>query len=372
MQITRREGLKYGAGLAIATSVAPVWATSLKTPPSLQSLAAAKGMRFGTCVARNSHGGGFGNPKYAALIEAECGLLVPENELKWQASRPSASRFDFAAVDAILDYASSKSLAMRGHTLLWHRDKWMPRWVEEYDFGVKPAKEAEGLVTTHINTVLARYRDRIHGFDVVNESVMEDGSLAETALSKAYGGTEPLLDLAFHTARAAAPSAQLVYNDYMSWEVGNDAHRAGVLRLLEGFKKRGTPVDALGVQSHLIAQPTRPQERAWRDFIDAVVAMGYKLLITEFDIRDPGLPRDIAKRDAGVAALAKSYLEMMFSYPQLRDVLVWGLCDPFSWLQGFEPRADGAPTRGCLYDNDYRAKPIRDAVAAAFMSAPLR
>ncbi len=96
---------------------------------------------------------------------------------------------------------------------------------------------------------------KIRSYDVVNEAVdPADGHLYETALSKAIGGAEPTLDLAFHTARAAAPGAQLVYNDYMSWEPHNEAHRAGVLRLLEGFRRRGVPVDALGVQSHLITQ----------------------------------------------------------------------------------------------------------------------
>ena len=39
----------------------------------------------------------------------------------------------------------------------------------------------------------------------------------------------------------------------MSWErTGEDeTHMRGVLKLLEGFRKRGTPVDALGVQSHI-------------------------------------------------------------------------------------------------------------------------
>ncbi len=39
----------------------------------------------------------------------------------------------------------------------------------------------------------------------------------------------------------------------MSWERNSDdeTHMGGVLKLLEGFKKRGTPVDALGVQSHI-------------------------------------------------------------------------------------------------------------------------
>jgi endo-1,4-beta-xylanase len=259
-------------------------------------------MRFGSAIAANA-GGGLGNARYTALIEAQCGLLVAENEMKWQALRPTPHHFDFKGADAIMDYAARKGLALRGHNLLWNRPQWQPAWFTDYDFGAKLALEAAELLTHHINTVCARYQGRIKSYDVVNETVLPDtGELAETVLSKAMGGTEALVDLAYHTARAAAPDAQLVYNDYMSWEPGNETHRAGVLKFLEGLRKRGTPVDALGVQSHLIAQEKHPQEREWRQFIDAVTGMGYGLLITEFDVRDPGLPKDISKRDAGVAA----------------------------------------------------------------------
>jgi endo-1,4-beta-xylanase len=371
MLVSRRTVARLIAGGA-ALAAGPR-ALAGQDSPSLNDLARAKGLRFGTCVS-GTGGGSYRNPRYAALIERECGILVPENELKWQAIRPSATTFDFAAFDGILDYSKRKGLAMRGHTLLWHRSKWMPGWMEAHDFGARPASAAAAMMTAHVETVCARYKGRIASFDVVNETVLpEDGTLAQTALSNAMGGTEALVDLAFHTARAAAPGVPLVYNDYMSWEPGNALHRAGVLRLLEGFRKRGTPVDALGIQSHLIAPiPSAAHQREWRHFVDAVVAMGYKLVITEFDVRDAALPKDIVVRDRGVADVTRAYFDMMLSYHQLGDVLAWGLVDAYSWLQGFEPRSDGAATRGNLYDSGFAPKPIRDALAQALAGAPAR
>jgi endo-1,4-beta-xylanase len=367
--ITRREGFTLGLGAA-ALAVAP---RTVAQSPSLNDLAKTKGMRFGSCFAAGASGGSFRNLSYAALIKRECGVLVPENEMKWQAIRPSARTFDFDRFDAMMDFAARTKIDVRAHTLLWHRNKWMPAWMETHDFGARPATAAGAMLAKHIKTVTDRYSDRIRSWDVVNETVMEDGSLAQTALSHAFGGTEALVDTAFVSARAAMPEAQLVYNDYMSWEPGNEKHRAGVLNLLAGFRKRGTPVDALGVQSHLIVtDPARPQETEWRKFIDEVVAMGYALLITEYDVRDAALPADLAKRDAGVAALTRAYFDLMVSYKQLGDVLVWGMVDSYSWLQEFEPRKDGLATRGCLYDANYVAKPMHDAIAGAFRSAPAR
>src|SRR5205085_12571547 len=142
------------------------------------------------------------------------------------------------------------------------------------------------------------------------------GEMRDPNVTRALG-TERFLDLMFHTARAEAPRAQLVYNDYMSWERNgeDETHMRGVLKLLEGFRKRGTPVDALGVQSHIrllkdwpVAKIVRESEGPWRRFIDEVVGMGYKLLITEFDVNDHAAPTNNAIRDRMAADYGRAYL----------------------------------------------------------------
>jgi endo-1,4-beta-xylanase len=70
-----------------------------------------------------------------------------------------------------------------------------------------------------------------------------------------------------------------------------------------------------------------------------------------------------------VADYAKAYLDVMLSYPQLRDILAWGMVDRYSWLTGFDPRADKSIKRGTPYDTNFRPKPLREAIAAAFMGA---
>ncbi len=368
------------SALAAPSQIPP--ATMLR--PALDSIGAERNINFGSAFAWARPGvdaGSFVNSAYAALLRGECGMLTAENEMKWQALRPSPTQFDFARFDAMVDWAETQGMKLRGHTLLWHYDRWFPDWLNAYDYGVRPAAEADRLVVEHVRTVTARYGTRIVSYDVVNEAVdPETGTLRETSLSRALGSAEAVLDLAFNTARAHAPHAELVYNDYMSWEPGNERHQEGVLRLLQGFRARGTPVDALGVQSHLaifesgvpIPELVARQSPAWRGFLDAVVAMGYRLVITELDTRDRGLPADIAIRDAGVAAYTRGYLDLMLSYPQLTDVIAWGLSDRYGWLRTFDPRPDGVPTRGLPYDTDLRPKPMRTAIAEAFRAAPSR
>jgi len=366
----------------LAAGAAALAGPALAAGPSLKDLAAKKGLVFGSAVGAGPPGsltGSFEDARYRALLAAECGALVPENELKWYVLRPAEQAFAFERADRIAAFAAEHGQALRGHTLLWHHPQWFPGWLKGYDFGPRPAAKAQALITGHIDRVCARYR-QVYSWDVVNETVdPADGALRRTVFSDAMGGVEPVLDLAFHAARKAAPKARLVYNDYMSWEAGNEKHRYGVLKLLEGFRKRNVPVDALGIQSHIGAENAdsftgfgRPQEKAWRAFVDAVTGLGYDLALTEFDVHDKGLPIDFAARDAAVAAYGKAYLDLMLDYRQTRELLAWGLVDKYSWLQNQWLRQDRAPKRPTLYDDDYRPKPLREAVAAALAAAPAR
>ena len=379
MELRRREALAGGAALLAGSAVQ---ARATRIPASLESLARRSGRRFGSAVAwgpRGADRGSFANPLYAAILERECELLVPENELKWQWTRPGPDRFDFRQFDAIADYAARHRFKLRGHTLFWTPAKWYPKWLAETHF--RSAAEAERLLTTHVQTVCGRYKDRIYSYDVVNEAVQpETGEIRDTNVTRALGG-EHFLDLMFHTAREEAPHAQLVYNDYMSWERNpvDETHMKGVLKLLEGFKKRGTPVDALGVQSHIrllkdwpVARIVAESEGPWRRFLDEVVGMGYQLLVTEFDVNDHAAPTNAAIRDRMVADYGRAYLDLMLSYPQLGDLLAWGMVDRYSWLTNFDPRADKTIKRGTPYDVNFRPKPLHQAMAGAFRSASSR
>jgi endo-1,4-beta-xylanase len=391
--LSRRDCFAFGLAAA-ACGCAPMHGEEPtragQTPGTLNALAKEKGLMFGSCLGTGPSGAprsgsldgkranSFEDPNIRALVIEQCGMIVPENELKWYALRKSPKEFDFRRSDILVDFAHRNGLAVRGHTLLWNNAQWFPPWVADYDFGANPRAEAERLLRQHITTVCARYDRRIFAWDVVNETIDHDtGEMRDTVFSRHLG--PEVIDIAFGAARAAAPQAQLVYNDYMSWGSGNARHRAGVLRLLERLKKNGVPVDALGVQSHIGPGATEAgpsfsagDQAEWRRFIDEAVGMGLDIVITEFDVGDQTMPADIAMRDREVAALARDYFDLMLSYPQLRYAMAWCLVDRYSWLQERWPRADGLPKRPCPYDDLYQPKPLRAAIADAFRTAPAR
>src|SRR5207237_828991 len=126
-------------------------AQSVATPkPSLNELARGRGMRFGSAIAAGASdarrmGGSIDNPAYADVVAGECGLIVPENEMKWQTLRPDPASFDFQRADRLMAFAAGRGLSVRGHNLLWHVNKWLPAWLIAYDFGPRPASAAEKL-----------------------------------------------------------------------------------------------------------------------------------------------------------------------------------------------------------------------------------
>jgi endo-1,4-beta-xylanase len=378
------------AGCAPFDSVYESLSSKKSAPDTLNGLAEAKGLRFGSALGnglsrapRNEFLGPderadqFTDGRLRALFAEQCGILVPEDALKWYALRPKPTGYDFTAADQEIAFAEQNGIAVRCHTLLWNRNKWMLPWVINYDFGSNPATTAERMLVDHINTVCGRYSKRIFSYDVINESISPaTGDLEDSPFSKYLGWN--VFDICFHAAREAAPHAELVYNDYTSWGEGQATHYKGVLKLLDYARKNNLPIDTLGVQGHIaVANDPRvgsvvPADGGWRAFLDEVAARKFDLAITEFDVNDKAVPGDYAMRDRAVADVSKAWFDLMLSYPELRYVMAWGLVDKYSWLQNATPRPDGLPKRCCPCDDDYKPVLLWDAIAAAFRAAPTR
>lgn len=346
---------------------------------SLDAIARKNGLRFGNAVGVGGPGAksAFNDPAHMRLVAEQCGLVVHENELKIYVIKGAGpEQWNFEPADKLVTWAKENGLGVRGHTLLWNRDEFAPRWLLQHDFGGR--SNAERWVRDYVRAVAARYAGTIHSWDVVNETIdPKTGAMRDTVYTRAIG--PEVVDLAFHVAREAAPNAKLIYNDYMGHARSDAAHRRGVLKLLEGLKARNVPLDGFGVQGHIANGDSDTnlvfrgdEARDWRAFMDEVRGMGLDVLITEFDVNDVAASPDPAKRDAEVAAIAQDWLAMMLDYREVKQVLAWGLSDQYSWLQEWWPRKDGLPKRPTPYDAQLRPKPLREVMARAFAAAPAR
>lgn len=341
---------------------------------TLRKLAAEKGLTYGTTIAAAQISG---DPPFVDLVRYEAGLVVAENEMKWQVmNRGVPGDDDYVPADTIANFASANKLVLRGHNLLWYHRT--PEWY----FDLTDRQEQERAVVDHIQQLAGRYRGKIHSWDVVNEPIepkngRPDGLRTEVFLETL--GAE-YLDLAYHTARDADPNARLVVNEY---DVELDApeqeeRRIALLHLLEGMRRSGTPVDAVGIQAHLTAAGGPPLSAPiLRRFLADIASLGLTIQITELDVTDENAPADVTVRDSLVADTYRRFLDVALDEPAVKMVVTWGLSDRHSWIVRRETyqakwRTDDAASRPLPFDADLEAKPAFDAIAAAFAHAPHR
>jgi endo-1,4-beta-xylanase len=370
MMPTRRDfllGLAAGAALAPGAGAALDGWPELDGPP-LGVRAAAKGLAFGTAVQQNQLAS---DPDFAETVRREATMVTPEFELKWATVRPSPSEERFDAPDALVAWCQRHRLALRGHTLVWHEA--LPAWVPRFP----DAAAARALLTGHIAKVVGRYAGRITAWDVVNEAIEPKHGRADgLRVSVWQGALGPgFIDHAFRAAAAADPAAALWYNEYgLDCDTPEDAaRRRATLALLEGLRARRVPCHGLGVQGHLAAGKPFNASR-FNGFLDAVAALGFKIMITELDVSDHALGPDAARRDAAVAALTADYLAVACAHPAVIGVATWGLSDRHSWLNSAPEhrRPDGLAQRALPLDAALQRKPMWAAIARAFDRAPER
>ena len=361
-----RRAFLAAAGLA---ACAPLAEPVPEQQPGLDTLAREKGLRFGAAL-QPRH---LRDQAYVDLVRRETGIVVGENAQKWHviAREPTP---DYTEADALLAFADVNGLLLRGHTLLWYAH--VPPWWE----AIEDRRAAEQAMLDHIARTVERYRGRIASWDVVNEAIeVADGrgdGLRHAVFLARFG--DGYLKRAFAAARAADPKCQLVYNDY-GFEYATPRHeqrRRALLDLLARFRRDGTPVDAVGLQSHLVAGQDF-DAAIWRRFLADIAAMDYRIVVTELDVTDTALPTDIAVRDAAVADEYRRYLDATLDERAVDAVLTWGLTDRWTWLRGpaalpSHQRKDGTQQRPLPFDDALRRKPAWTAIAQAFAAAPAR
>jgi endo-1,4-beta-xylanase len=311
---------------------------------------------------------------YREAIQHECSMIVAESEMKWNALRPSPTTFTFGAADGIMEFARRHNLLVRGHALCWYLD--IPSWLLEQ--GRLTAAQAERFLVEHIQTVVGRYRGRIHSWDVVNEGIEPDERLPNSLRGGFWYNAlgERYIDIAFRAAAAADPQARLTYNDFgLEYADGkSQAKRAAVLNLIRRLQSRNVPIHALGLQAHLTFEGVQRlfDASSFRAFLQQVAALGVHVYITELDIADTDLPFTIVQRDRFIAQAYSDVLTAALESPAVRAVLTWGITDKYTWLAQSAPRRDGNAVRPLPLDSAFRRKAAWSAMADAFTQAAPR
>lgn len=117
-------------------------------------------------------------------------------------------------------------------------------------------------------------------------------------------------------AAAADPSAKLYYNDY-NLEYGTAKH-LGALRIVKLVQSWGVKIDGVGLQGHLVSEPTGTQSevtpsvavltKVLQDYANPGVDVAY----TELDVRSrtPSNTQKLADAAAAWARIAQSCINV--------------------------------------------------------------
>ncbi|MGD0591258.1 MAG: endo-1,4-beta-xylanase [Bacteroidota bacterium] len=181
----------------------------------------------------------------ATIARTQFNSISPENVLKWESVHPQPDKYNFEASDQYVAFGEKNNMFIIGHTLVWHNQT--PKWVFEDTSGKELSKEKLlERMRDHIFTVVGRYKGRIKGWDVVNEAVIDDGSLKQSKWLKIIG--EEYLVKAYQFAHEADPQAELYYDDFSTENVPK---RKGVIALVRKLQSQGIQVAGIGITGAL-------------------------------------------------------------------------------------------------------------------------
>lgn len=301
-----------------------------------------------------------------ANIRMHYNIITPENSMKPQPTHPSEETYNFATPDALVKWAAENNIKVWGHTLAWHAQT--GNWFFQGTNGEPASRElALERLKKHISTVAGRYKGKVLGWDVVNESIADGGTGETENLRKSswYRTVGPdVLTLAFKWAHEADPDAKLYYNDYNIEQgaVANRGKHASSMLLLKRLIKEGAPIQGVGIQGHWhLTTNLEDVEKA----IENYASLGLKVSITELDVTATGSNTGAFQTDAGNNSItAEAFQKQAEVYRKLFQIFLkheksidrvtfWGISDRRSWRSRQRPLP---------FDAQLQAKPALQAI----------
>lgn len=311
------------------------------------------------------------HPEAIQLVKKQFNTITNENSLKWENVHPEPGVYNFEPVDSLVAFGERNNMFIVGHVLIWHQQT--PDWVFEDENGnIASSDLLLERMKDHISTVVGRYKGRIDAWDVINEAILEDGTLRESKWYQIIG--DDYIQKAFEFAYEADPDAELYYNDFNMWYEGKVK---GVVELATKLKENNAKIDGIGLQGHWGLD--YPQLNELEDAFKAYSTLGLKLMITEFDMDILPPPRDyigaeittrfeLSKEvnpypdflpDSMQIVQAERYAAFFSLFDKYKDhisrVTFWGVNDTHSWRNHWPVR--GRSAYPLLFDKNYEPKP---------------
>lgn len=246
---------------------------------------------------------------------------------------------------AMACWCAENHVIPKGHPLVWHEV--YPAWAKAL-----PDGEVLRRLEARVRTIVARFKESIQWWDVVNEATVS--ARFENAVGRWMGreGAAECVWRALNWAHEANPQARLIYNDF---NISPDFEK-----LAGDLLDKGAPVSAIGIQSHM-HKGLWPIEMLWQR-CDTYARFGQPLHFTEATIlsgrlkaeddNDWHTPRtdwlSTPEGEAAQAVYGEKFCVTLFSHPAVEAITWWDFSDHSSW--------QGAPAG--MVGKDMSPKPL--------------
>jgi endo-1,4-beta-xylanase len=332
-----------------------LWAAmvSVCSAQSLRQAADRDGILIGTAVRPSQ----LAEEKYASTLAHEFNMIEAEDAMKWWILRPDRAHYSFHPGDEIVRFAQEHRMKVRGHCLVWGRDN--PAWLKDGHF---TTRQLSRLLREHITHVMKHYAGQVFAWDVVNEALDENGNVRDSIWYNLPGiglsaKATAYIEQAFRWAHRADPHALLFYNEAEG--EGMNRKSEAIYAMVKDFKRRGVPIDGVGLQMHVPALDI--DIAAVQANIARLTSLGVQVHITELDVSLPvdssgAVEPDDLNRQANIY---RGIVRDCLDSPGCTAIQMWGFTDKYSWI-GSHSRS----TRGQAlpFDRAYQPKAAYRAV----------
>jgi endo-1,4-beta-xylanase len=296
------------------------------------------------------------DPEYLPALAKDFNSVTHEGAMKWGATQPEYGVFDFGRADAMIEFAETRGMAVRGHTLIW--DQAIVDATPDYVTAITDPQELRTLMAEHIRTVVGRYRGRIDAWDVVNEPFETGGAQVYENVFYQLLGPGYIAE-AFELAHEADPDATLFLNEAL---VSTDSAKFdALLALTADLLVQGVPVHGVGLQGHFIVGG--PNHDELRANIAKLAALGVVVELTEVDI----ILRGEGDEATRLERQRQDYFDLAsacVAVEACKRITFWGFTDRHTWINGFF----GPGLAPLPLDENYERKPAYFGVLDGLLS----
>ena len=201
---------------------------------------------------------------------------------------------------------------------------------------------------------MAHFKGNVSSWVVVNESCLQSWHSGKyDPYSEIIG--DGYVDIAFETARAADPSAVLIYNQGLNETMSSDRYPM-TLQIVKRLASKGL-IDKVGLQMHINQNSWNPPSKD--ALIKAFKSYGIPVFIRELDVTMSYASGTPEEKTTQQTEIFRTVFEACLESGVCSEVNFWGVGDRYNWMEYQQNRPDADAT--ILYD-DLSPKPAYYAI----------